>query len=294
MTFNDITPPPGFKPRQQPPQGTPPGAPLIPQQHAPQPRNDGYGAVAMPAHQSRQSTTPQPSLASPATPSPRPQTPPHSLPPDTSTPESLTSQPPERPYRPKKSHQGLRDLLSVAGVIVGALLLAFTLISFVFQSYQVDGPSMQTTLQNNDHLIVWKVPRTIARITGHTYIPQRGDVIVFNEPNLAELGATQNKQLIKRVIGLPGDHVVVRNGIITIINKDHPEGFQPDKTLPYGNVIPLTPLTDDRFIGQNEVYVCGDNRPNSLDSRTFGPVAANDIVGKLVARILPLSTFKKF
>lgn len=191
-------------------------------------------------------------------------------------------------------HQGLRDALSIVIVLVAALVLAWGLISFVFQSYQVDGPSMQTTLHNSDHLVVWKVPRTWARITGHAYIPKRGDIIVFNEPGLANFGQGSNKQLIKRVIGLPGDRVVVKDGNITIYNKAHPKGFDPDKTLPYGKVIPYTSGNIDITLSSNQIFVCGDNRPDSLDSRVFGPVDVNNVVGKLVLRVLPLNDAKIF
>lgn len=191
-------------------------------------------------------------------------------------------------------HQGLRDALSIITVLLAALILAWGLISFVFQSYQVDGPSMQVTLHNSDHLVVWKVPRTWARITGHAYVPKRGDIIVFNEPGLADYGQGSNKQLIKRVIGLPGDRVVVRNGNITIYNKANPNGFDPDKTLPYGKVIPTTSGNIDITLGSNQIFVCGDNRPDSLDSRVFGPVDVNNVVGKLVIRVLPLNDAKIF
>src|SRR5476649_2879548 len=114
---------------------------------------------------------------------------------------------------------GWREFFSTIGILLTALLVAVFIIAFVFRSYQVDGPSMQNTLQNADKLIIWKVPRTWARITGHPYIPQRGDIIVFTESGLSEFGQDNTKQLIKRVIGLPGDRVVVSNGVYTIYNK---------------------------------------------------------------------------
>lgn len=196
---------------------------------------------------------------------------------------------------PKQSQKSfIREALSTIGVLVIAFLVAVALISFVFQSYQVDGPSMQTTLHNEDRLIVWKLSRTWARITRHQYVPQRGDVIVFTESGLAQYGQDNSKQLIKRVIGLPGDHVVVKNGVITIFNKVHPDGFMPDKTLPYGKVIPYTAGNIDLTLGKNQLYVCGDNRPDSLDSRTFGPINTNQVVGKLVLRVFPLNDVKSF
>jgi signal peptidase I len=188
----------------------------------------------------------------------------------------------------------LKEILSTVGVLVVALVVAIGLISFIFQSYQVDGPSMETTLQNEDRLIVWKLPRTWARITHHDYVPNRGDVVVFIESGLAQYGQDNSKQLIKRVIGLPGDHVVVQDGEVTIYNTQHPSGFKPDKTLPYGSVIPFTAGNIDITLASNELFVCGDNRPDSLDSRTFGPIKADQIVGKLVIRVFPIGHIKKF
>jgi len=149
---------------------------------------------------------------------------------------------------------------------------------------------MQNTLHNDDRLIVWKLPRTWARITGHQYVPKRGDIIIFTESGLSNYGDTQDtKQLVKRVIGLPGDHVVVANGIITIFNKQHPKGFNPDKTLPYGknNAIPSTDNDINITLGSHQLFVCGDNRGDSLDSRIFGPIQTNQVIGKLVTRIYP-------
>lgn len=201
----------------------------------------------------------------------------------------------KEPGIPAKKQSRLKSTLSTIGILLIAPAVAILLTAFVFQSYQVDGPSMQNTLQNNDRLIVWKLPRTWARITGHTYIPNRGDIIIFTESGLSDYGDSSNtKQLIKRVIGLPGDRVVVKNNAITVYNAAHPEGFQPDKTLPYGKNIPLTADNVDITLGKSQVFVCGDNRPNSLDSRIFGAVDAKNIIGKLVMRVLPLSQAERF
>jgi len=189
-----------------------------------------------------------------------------------------------------------REFLSTAGVLIMALIIAITLIAFVFQSYQVDGESMQNTLHNNDRLIVWKTPRTWARITHHQYVPKRGDIIIFNETGLSAYGQDDSKQLVKRVIGLPGDRVVVSDGIITVFNQDHPDGFQPDTVLAYGsnNAIPYSSGSIDVTLGSDQLFVCGDNRGNSLDSRIFGPIKTSQVIGKLVARIYPFSDAEKF
>lgn len=198
----------------------------------------------------------------------------------------------QRDQTPRQS--GWHELLSTIGILVAALFVALFIIAFVFRSYQVDGPSMQNTLQNNDKLIIWKVPRTWAHITGHPYIPKRGDIIVFTESGLSQFHQTDTKQLIKRVIGVPGDRVVVGNGHYTIYNKAHPDGFDPDTTLSYGKNIPTTPGQGSWNIGAGQLFVSGDNRPDSLDSRLFGPINANQVIGKLVLRVLPLGQAKVF
>lgn len=203
---------------------------------------------------------------------------------------------PSKSPAPAKQPSQWGDILSIVFVFVAAIVLAFGLIAFVFQSYQVDGPSMENTLQNNDRLIVWKVPRTWARITSSEYVPARGDIIIFTESNLSQFGQSDVKQLVKRVIGLPGDRVVVKDGTITIYNSEHPDGFQPDKTLPYGKAhqIPYTSGDIDLTLKSNQIFVCGDNRMDSLDSRAFGPINASDIVGKLVLRVYPFSALQAF
>jgi signal peptidase I len=153
---------------------------------------------------------------------------------------------------------------------------------------------MERTLQNNDRLIILKVPRTWARITKHSYIPPRGDIVVFIKRGLSEFGESGDKQLIKRVIGLPGERVIVRDGKITIYNKEHPNGFDPDANAPWGGNISTTSGNVDLVVPEGELFVCGDNRANSLDSRIFGTIPANDVVGKLSLRMLPISKVEAF
>lgn len=185
--------------------------------------------------------------------------------------------------------------MSTFGIFLLAPLVALLLTAFVFQSYQVDGPSMETTLKNNDRLIIVKTQRTWSKITGHPYIPARGDVIVFVERDLSQYdGRSGSKQLIKRVIGLPGDRVVVQNNTLTIYNSEHPNGFQPDNSYGYQPALNNTSGNIDLTVPENEIFVCGDNRLNSLDSRTFGSIPVKDVVGRLSLRIFPLHDAKKF
>jgi signal peptidase I len=205
------------------------------------------------------------------------------------------SAPPED-EEPKAPPSLWHEMFSTIGILITAIGVALLIILFVFRSYQVDGPSMQNTLHNGDKLIIWKLPRTLARITGSPYVPDRGDIIVFNESGLSAFGQENDKQLIKRVIGLPGDHIVINNGVNTIYNKAHPHGFDPDKTLGYfkGIKIPYTSGYINLTLGANQLFVEGDNRPDSLDSRSFGPINDSQIIGQLVLRVFPIGNAKVF
>lgn len=216
------------------------------------------------------------------------------LPPETEMPNNLDL-PVDNTPPPKLMNNPLKEFVSAFGVLIMAVGVALCLILFVFQSYQVSGPSMAETLHDQDRLIVWKLQRSWARITNNQYIPGRGDIVIFSESNLSQYGQENTKQLIKRVIGLPGDRVVVGNNTITVYNKENPNGFQPDKTLPYGvNITEPAEQEIDRVLAEDELFVAGDNRTNSLDSRIFGPIKTDQIIGKLAVRVLPLNKAERF
>lgn len=198
--------------------------------------------------------------------------------------------------RRSRNKEGWRSVVSTILILIAAPIVALMLITYVFQSYEVDGPSMESTLQHGDRLIVDKIPRTIARITGNAYLPSRGDIIIFIKRGIPEIGlAAEDRQLIKRVIGLPGDRVTIKNGLVAVINKQNPQGFNPDKDPRFKNHIGVDSSREiDITVGPGEVFVLGDNRANSLDSRYFGPIHANDIVGKLSFRIYPLKGAQGF
>jgi signal peptidase I len=196
--------------------------------------------------------------------------------------------------RSGRSGEGWRSILSTILILIAAPIVAIMLTTYVFQSYEVDGPSMETTLQNHDRLIIWKAARTWSRIDHSTFIPKRGEIIVFNKKGLLDTSRNEEKQLIKRVIALPGERIVIKDGLVTVYNAKYPEGFNPDKGTDYIKSASSTIGTVDLVVPKGEVYVCGDNRGNSLDSRYFGPVPATDIVGTLVMRIFPVNKAEAF
>lgn len=203
---------------------------------------------------------------------------------DTITPPAPTS---------KRDGSILRDVAGIALFVISVIIGALLLNAFVFQTYNVFGGSMEPTMQTGDRLVVNKMPATWERVRGQQYVPPRGQVIVFLNP-LGGSGSNE-QHLVKRVIGLPGERVLVSGGTITVFNKENPEGFQPDKQL----VGPQSPSSGNITITvpSDAIFVAGDNRiqNNSLDSRNgLGAVPLKLVEGPVYARIFPFSKFKIF
>lgn len=198
----------------------------------------------------------------------------------------------KKPYYPKQfNHPGnivykqtkaykitlLKKMLIIFGVPVIALLFSL----LVFRIYHVKGPSMEDTLFSGQRIIIQKWDKTYADLLGRPYAPNRYDVVVVNEPD------DPATQVVKRVIGLPGDRVVISAGRLIIINNQHPSGYDADSEGPSG-VVEAGELTEgkvDVALGPKEIFVLGDNRNNSKDSRDFGPVPTELIQGKFLTRI---------
>ncbi len=225
--------------------------------------------------------------------------------PTTHVPEDIAKRIAEHPIQ--NSEEVLRlarhgfDLKRIKGIVsfllftTGIFLAAFLINQFIFQSYYVEGTSMTPTLQNNDRLIISKVERSLAAVQSQPYIPERGQIVVLDSSIVGING--QKEQLIKRVIGLPGDQVHIENGVVTITNALHPDGYDITSALGLTNLQPTyveTPI--DLIVPGGHVYVMGDNRVQggSQDSRMFGPIASKDIQGRLWARILPLDKAQLF
>ncbi|MBL8159887.1 signal peptidase I [Candidatus Saccharibacteria bacterium] len=197
------------------------------------------------------------------------------------------------PVEKSSSHTVLRDLIGVAIFILSVVLGAFLLNTFVFQTYSVQGPSMQDTLHTGDRLLVNKFAVSSAKMSGKQYMPERGQVVVFSNP-LFHVQQSE-EYLVKRVMALPGEHVVLKKGVLTVYNKENPDGFQPDK-LYTGPKSPSSGTADLR-VPAGEVFVAGDNRVGeySFDSRNgLGTVPIEFIQGPVAARIFPITQFKTF
>ena len=164
---------------------------------------------------------------------------------------------------------------SIVGYTLLALGLALFIRFFVAAPYVVSGASMEPTFDNWHYLIIDRVAYDIGS-------PQRGDVIVFDLPQDA------SRSLIKRVIGLPGETVVLSGQSVTIKNAMHPNGFVLDEPyLDPANLGGKNEMTTT--LGPDEFFVLGDNRRVSADSRIWGILPRKDIVGRVLVRLFPLS-----
>lgn len=183
----------------------------------------------------------------------------------------------------EQTSKGIRKYLSFAWEIVKIAIIAFVIVApiryFLFQPFIVSGASMAPNFATGDYLIVDEISYRLST-------PQRGDVIVFNA---GFIEGYAGQRFIKRVIGLPGENVDVTNGEVKI-TKDGKTIILNEKYLPDN----LKTFGDKNItLRTNEYFVLGDNREASYDSRFWGVVPRNDIVGKAFLRILPITSLSE-
>lgn len=183
-------------------------------------------------------------------------------------------------------------LLFIALVIIGVVIIN----AFIFRSFNVEGPSMEKTMYTGDKLIVNKIPATLSHIQGKDYLPSRGQVIVFKNPEYSLNLAGKNEYIVKRVVGLPGERVKVIAGKVLVINKAHPEGFDPDKLTDDTEGSPTSGDVDVK-VPEGQIFVIGDHREGSysLDSRSgLGTIPLEEVIGPVSMRLFPFNDFRFF
>ena len=195
-------------------------------------------------------------------------------------------------------HPHKKDIAQFIGFIVLVFVGTIIINTFVFRSFSVSGHSMDKTLADGQRLIVNRIPITMAQIQNKSYMPERGQIIVFRNPHFVP--GMQDEYIVKRVIAFPGERVTVNSGILTVYNTQYPNGFDPDTAYRKDGVGPQSPVSGDGLdtvVADGTVFVCGDNRigDNSYDSRTgLGTIPQFDIVGPVAVRIFPFNTIKTF
>jgi signal peptidase I len=164
-------------------------------------------------------------------------------------------------------------------VIVGALVVALVVKTFLFQAFYIPSGSMEPTLEKGDRVLVNKVSYDLHDVN-------RGDVIVF-ELDPDDVGADGIKDLIKRVIGLPGDVIETRDGVVYINDEPLDEPYLADGTTTGSPADGQNPGIERQTVPDGHVYVLGDNRSNSADSRYRGPIPIDSIVGRAFILVWP-------
>lgn len=172
----------------------------------------------------------------------------------------------------------LKGILEMLETIVIAGVAVYLVRSYIMQPFLVSGDSMLPTFRSGDYLLVDELSYRFRD-------PQRGEVIVLKYPK------NENVYFIKRVIGLPGETVIIKNGVVSIKDK-------------FGNKIdlkePYVSIKDDRIdqfektLGPDEYFVMGDNRNFSYDSRNWGVLPKKDIIGVVRLRLWPLTSVMAF
>jgi|HubBroStandDraft_5_1064220.scaffolds.fasta_scaffold91250_3 signal peptidase I len=180
--------------------------------------------------------------------------------------------------------------IETAIIVVAALVIALVLRTFVVGTYSIPSGSMEPTLNINDRILVNKLSYDFHGIN-------RADIVVFSTPKDEHCAGPPVKDLVKRVIGLPGETISLSGGQVYINGKVLSEPWLPvtvrDSTTP-GPGDAAYSLAQPFKVPAKDVFVMGDNRTESCDSRYWGPIPESTIVGKVDIRFWPLSRFHIF
>jgi len=198
---------------------------------------------------------------------------------EASRPVTVSDAPPA-PSRPS----GLRNVLEWVLIAGGALLVAFVIKTFLLQAFYIPSLSMAPTLKENDRVLVNKLSYDLHDVN-------RGDVVVFESP---PNDGSATKDLIKRVIGLPGETVEARDGRVLIDGRVLDEPYIERDVQTRGPICQIETLpgcvgADKVVVPADMYFVLGDNRSNSRDSRFVGAIADDLIIGRAFVKVWPLT-----
>ncbi len=193
-------------------------------------------------------------------------------------------------------HPKVKDAIGLVIFVIGVILGTLLINTFVFRSFNVEGPSMEKTMYTGDRLIVNRLPVTISQLKNTPYVPERGQVIVFKNPHFNPSSA-KDEYVVKRVIAFAGERVTVKDGVVTVYTAEHPEGFNPDTTINHNEPGQPTSGDVDTTVAEGTIFVMGDHREGSYscDSRDcMGTIPLFDIVGPVSLRLYPFDKMRSF
>lgn len=205
-----------------------------------------------------------------------------------------------------RRHPLLKDIFSLIIFVFFVILGTYFLNTYIMRSYNVVGASMENTLHGKDRLIVNRAAVSLSHFFGKPYVPERGQIIVFlngdaSGPLTCGVEASiRDQYIIKRVIAFPGERVVVKDGKLTVYNKEHPEGFNPDESTRKSDQDGPKKYTAgevDMTVPEDEIFVAGDNREgtHSYDSRYgLGAIPYCRIIGPVLLRLYPFDKIRLF
>ncbi len=184
----------------------------------------------------------------------------------------------------KRTKSTARVVTEWVVVLAAALALALILRAVLFQAYYIRFTSMEPTLSNGDRVLVNKLGYDLHDVN-------RGDLVVFERPQ--GVSGRQTDDLIKRVIALPGEVIKFVEGDVYIDDQRLHEPYLESSGITSGNLLSncAAIVNEGCRVGAGEVFVMGDNRANSTDSRSFGPISEHLIVGHAFLRIWPVTEF---
>ena len=194
--------------------------------------------------------------------------------------EELRLNPPKR-TKAKKSPSFGRQIVSFFLTLLMAIALVFSVRVYVLQHNTVVGSSMLPTLESRDGIFVEKISK---HLKGGL---KRGDIVTVDMRGRGS--QEEEKYIIKRIVGLPGEHLMLRGGSVFIDEQVLDEPYLPEGTM--------TEIRDLRYaevmLGADEYFLMGDNRPSSHDSRSLGPFPLADVEGRMIFRFYPFSKMGK-
>lgn len=179
----------------------------------------------------------------------------------------------------REGEDSLTEILEYIKLFLVVFLIALFITQYILQRNTVKGLSMYPTLNDGDELFVEKVSRYFGDIN-------RFDIITVDTKGIEH---DETNRVIKRVIGLPGDTVEIKDGQVYINGELLQEKYLPEEVM----TVSRNPQFDKVTLAENEYYCLGDNRNNSNDSRSFGPIPADHILGKLLVRFYPFDRIGK-
>jgi len=184
-----------------------------------------------------------------------------------------------------KSNTWKSELWSFNKTLIILLIIYFIIRTYIAQPFLVKGRSMEQTFSDGDYLIVDELTYNFAN-------PRRFDTVVFHTEFIE--GGQESEYYIKRVIGIPGDRIVISDGTVLLYKNNTITPTKLDEPYLIDGLRTVTKDKIDIVLGEQEYFVLGDNRGNSSDSRYWGPVNKSYIVGKPIIRLFPFNKIKFF